>query len=358
MSLCFQSLAALLLIIGSICPQFSHASSESLRIALVPPGLYQIVTGTNRWTVYLDGVIEPGAEVRVAKELSRIPNSPFNVYLNSPGGDFLTGIKLGRLLRTKAAWTHIGKYNPREKSSESGECYSACALAYLGGYYRFGAKGSAYGVHRTWKDGGAADSDLDVGQIISATTSAYIREMGVDGGLLDLIVSAGKSEIYLLSDAQQETLKITNGGRASAEWSLQLIQGHYYLRGVQDTMYGQGKFLLYCTKQGLMLHSIYEAGPDKSESIANGMWFHSLLLDGINIPLPNPSRTTNDQGYLNAAFVLTPEQIRRVLTARKSVGHAMQLSRDAPTFIGYGVDLNPASSKQLREFISTCPTKK
>ena len=358
MSLRFQSLAAILLIIGSIWPQFSHASSESLRIALMPPGHYEIITGTNRWTVYLDGVIESGADTRLAKELSHIPNSPINVYFNSPGGDFLTGMKLGRLLRTKAAWTHIGKYNPKEKLPESGECFSACALAYLGGYYRFGAKGSSYGVHRTWKDGGSADSDLDVGQIISAATSAYIREMGVDGGLLDLIVSAGKSEIYLLSDAQQKTLKITNGGRASAEWSLQLIQGLYYLRGVQNTMYGQGKFLLYCTKQELMLHSIYEVGPDKSEAISKGGWFHFLLIDGGAIPLPNPSRTSDDHGYLNSAFVLTPEQIRRVLTARESVGHAMQLSRDAPTFVGYKVDLNDASSKQLREFVSTCSTKK
>lgn len=358
MSLRAQSMVALLLIIGTLWPRFSQASSESLRIALVPPGLYEIATGTNRWTVYLDGVIEPGADIRVAKELSRIPNSPFKVYFNSPGGDFLTGIKLGRLLRSKAAWTHIGKYNPNEKLPESGECYSACAMAYLGGYYRFSAKGSAYGVHRTWRDGGSADSDLDLGQIISAASSAYIREMGVDGGLLDLIVSAGKREVYLLSDAEQKALSVTNDGRAPAEWSLQLIQGIYYLRGVQDTMFGQGKLLMYCIEQGLILHSIYEAGTDKSAAVAKGGWFHSLLLDGDATPLAKPSRTTDDHGYLNAAFVLTPEQIARVSTVRGSVGHAMQLSRDAPTFVGYKIDLNVASSKQLREFISACPMKK
>lgn len=77
------------------------ASSESLRISLEPPGLYEIATGANSWTVYLDGFIEPGSDQRVAKEFNRIPRSPFDVYLNSPGGDFLTGIKLGQLLRDK-----------------------------------------------------------------------------------------------------------------------------------------------------------------------------------------------------------------------------------------------------------------
>lgn len=350
--------SVLFLTIAALKPGLLHASSESLQISLEPPGPYEIATEANNWTVYLNGVIERGADSRVAKELSRIPNSPFDVYLNSPGGDFLTGIKLGRLLRTKAAWTHIGRQTHGKSLSEPGECYSACAMAYLGGYYRFGTTGSKYGVHRTWKDSASSSEDLDMGQIISAAASAYIREMGADGGLLDLIVSAGKNELYLLNKAEQKALRVTNEGRAPAEWSLQLSQGLYYLRGVQDTMYGQGKFLLYCTEQGLAVHSIYEAGLAKSQSIANGEWFHSLLIDSRTAPLGKPSRITDDHGFLNAMFVLSPEQIKQTSLARESVGHAMQVSQEAPTFVGYRVDFNIDTSNKLREFISTCPSKK
>jgi len=335
----------------------SAASEGALRISLVPPGVYEIASGTNAWHVYLDGVIDPGAYKRVEREISRISNSVIEVYLNSPGGDFLTGIHLGRLFREKSAWTHIGRQGTGGMP-DTGECYSACAMAYLGGYYRFGKNGSKYGVHRTWKKSAPTESDLDMGQIISAATSAYIREMGADGKLLDLIVSAGKNELYLLSEVEQKTLRVTNEGRAPAEWSLQLSQGLYYLRGVQETMYGQGKFLLYCTKQGLAVHSIYEAGPEKSASIANGEWLHSLLIDDRTVPLGNPARIKDDHGFLNVMFVLVPEQIKKTSLARESIGHAMQISREAPTFVGYRVDFNVDTSNKLRDFISTCSSKK
>ncbi len=347
-----------LLIITILQTELLHASSDSLQITLESPGPYEIATGASSWTVYLNGVIEPGADKRVETELNQIPNSPFNVYLNSPGGDFLTGIKLGRLLRAKSAWTHIGIQNHGKILPAQGECYSACAMAYLGGYYRFSTQGSKYGVHRTWKDSASSEDDLDVGQIISAAASAYIREMEVDAGLLDLIVRAGKNELYVLSETEQKALRVTNEGRAPADWSLQLKQGLYYLRGVQDTMYGQGKFLLLCTDQSLGLHSIYEAGVAKSQSIVKGDWFHSLLIDGRNVSLGDPYRILDDDGYLNAMFILTPEQIKQIVGARESVGHAMQVLRDAPTFVGYRVDFNIDTPNQKREFISACSSKK
>lgn len=335
-------------------PQLAGATTEELNISLEPPGLYEIASGGNAWSVYLKGIIEPGADKRVAKELNRIPNSPFEVYLDSPGGDFLTGIELGRLLRSRGAWTHIGKRVPGSERPVPGECYSACAMAYLGGFYRFSTEGSIYGVHRTWKEGTSTDSDLDVGQVISAASSAYIREMGVDGGLLDRIVRAGKNEVYVLSDAEQKALRVTNEGRGPARWSLQLLQGFYYLRGVQDTMYGQGKFMLACLKKNLFLFSIYEAGKETASSIEKGHWFHSLMIDGDTIPLAEPISIKNDNGYLNVRFALTPEQISRLYGSRASVGHAMQMSREAPTFRGYTVDVDVAASNQIKEFISAC----
>lgn len=335
-------------------PQFAGATTEELSISLEPPGLYEIASGSNAWSVYLKGIIEPGADKRVAKELNRIPNSPFEVYLDSPGGDFLTGIELGQLLRSRGAWTHIGKRVPGSETPGPGECYSACAMAYLGGFYRFSTKGSIYGVHRTWKEGASTDSDLDVGQIISAASSAYIREMGVDGGLLDRIVRSGKNEVYVLSDAEQKALRVTNEGRGPARWSLQLVQGFYYLRGVQDTMHGQGKFMLNCIEKNIILYSIYEAGEETASSVERGHWFHSLMIDGDSIPLAEPRSTQNDNGYLNMWFVLTPEQISRIYASRESVGHAMQMSREAPTFRGYNIDVDVAASSQIKEFISAC----
>ncbi len=245
-------LAILVVVLVGLGPRLAFAASEKLKISLEKPDLYEIISGGNAWSIFLDGLIEPGADKRLAQELKRIPDAPLNVYLNSPGGDFLTGIELGRLLRSRYASTFIGKRVPGSERTQPGECYSACAMAYLGGCYRFSTKGSIYGVHRSWKEGPSASSDLDLGQIISAASSAYISEMGVDTGLLDLIVRAGKNEIYVLSETEQAALRVTNEGRGSAKWDLKLTQGIYYLRGVQNTVHGQGKFMLAYIGQNLI----------------------------------------------------------------------------------------------------------
>lgn len=349
----------LIAIFVPLCFSFhpSVAAEESLKISVIPPGPYEIAIGTNAWKIYLDGTIEAGAEKRVEREISRISNSVIEVYINSHGGDFLTGIKLGHLFRAKSAWTHIGRQGAGA-TANPGECYSACAIAYLGGYYRFGISGSKYGVHRTWKDGAAKNSDLDDGQIISAAIGAYIREMGVDSRLLDLTVTAGKNQIYILSESEQKTLGVVNEGRAPSEWSIQMQQGLVYLRGTQNTMYGAGKFLLFCADRKLILHSIYEAGIASSENVVRGDWFHSLWTDGKTTALSAPIQSVNDNGYLNTNFSLSRKQAMLILAARESVGHTMQVTREAPTFIGYRVDLASAARRQLREFISACmPTE-
>ena len=62
----------------------------------------------------------------------------------------------------------------------------------------------------------SSETELDVGQIISASASAYICGIGADGGLLDLIIKAWKNELYSLSDAEQKDLWVTNEGRIPA----------------------------------------------------------------------------------------------------------------------------------------------
>ena len=339
--------------------QAAWGSPDELQITLEPPGLYDSALGSDQWKMYLNGIIDRDAVKRVASEFHRIPNEnegPVDVYLNSPGGDYLAGIELGRLLRSKAAWTHVGKRAKGGGQPIPGECYSACAMTFLGGFYRFGTTGSRYGVHRTWRDGSPNDSDFDVGQVVSAATSTYIREMGVDGALLDFIVQAGKSEVYLLSDDEQRRLRVVNEGRGPVRWDLQQGQGVLYLRGIQHTMYGEGRFILLCENHRLTFYSIYEAGPVFSVEVESGHFAHSLLIDGAEGPLPSPSRLDDKNGYLHAIFHLSEQQIESILAARESLGHAMQMTREAPIFLGYKVDLDTAAVSKIREYVGACRT--
>ncbi len=359
MSLIDGYLKALLAVFTLGVPGLLLASEAKLDISLEPPGNFEIASGSNAWKLYLDGVIESGADERVSKAIEHTPdNALIYVYLNSPGGDFLTGIKLGRLLRSKNTFSNIGKRNTKTDSHDPGVCYSACAMAFLGGTYRFNyGNKSKYGVHRTWRDGKSTDEDLDIGQIISAAVSTYIREMGVDGALLDLIVRAGKDELYYLSETEQRALRVTNEGRLPAEWSFQLNNGLHYLRGAQITMYGQSKFILLCDAGILELYSIYQTSSDKSRSIAGGGWTHLLSVDMKPYALGAAREIWDDDGFINSVFRLSPQHLNAILAARQDLGHQMLMAPDAPIYIGYRVDIESSSINKIKEFILACNAK-
>ena len=88
-----------------------------------------------------------GSDERLKQFLlkNNVPNWSL-LFLNSPGGNLLAGMKLGKVIRKWELFTHIGKAskNGEHFESDPGECYSACALAFLGGEYRFHKDGSEY----------------------------------------------------------------------------------------------------------------------------------------------------------------------------------------------------------------------
>ena len=140
--------------------------------------------------IYLDGRIDAGAPDRLSKALSGI-NGKVTIWLNSPGGNLFAGMQLGRIIRGQGASTHIinsGTLLP-------GECYSACALAFLGGVYRFNDNGARYGVHRASLPVDRATGGRDLGQDLSAAIESYIGEMGVDPRLLELWAKAAPDEM-------------------------------------------------------------------------------------------------------------------------------------------------------------------
>lgn len=136
--------AYLMFVTAAIC----HA--DPLKIEGRPPTLPAAIVGT-AWYVFADGEIDKGADGRLDRYLeeNHVPGKSL-LYLNSPGGDLATGIKLGKVIRKHRLFTYVGKDAGIKKryDTAAGECYSACALAFLGGDYRFYKSGSDYGVHR------------------------------------------------------------------------------------------------------------------------------------------------------------------------------------------------------------------
>lgn len=90
-------------------------------------------------------------------------------------------------------------------------------------------------------------------------------------------------------------------------------------------------------------------------SMERGEWEHSLIVDKVNLPLPK-TKGVYDGQFLMASFTLNPAQVARVNQA-KSVGRAMQVAKEAPTFVGYQVDVPHEQRLKIQSFLSTCQKK-
>jgi hypothetical protein len=341
---------------------FSAAHAAPMTVRAEKPDFVKLLNQNTAWNIFLDGDIDPATPKLVSDALARTGNDGADVYINSAGGNLLAGMKIGTLIRRAGANTYIGTLVPDPTFNFAGKtgvkavpggCYSACTLAFLGGVYRYSIRGSQFGVHRFYTQSSPTDQDLDTAQIISAAINTYIREMGVDPRLFDLMVDSGKDGIRLLNPTELTSLNVVNNGRRPPQWSIEVVDGGQYLRGVQDSVYGQGKAVFLCGKGQMLFQSFYQIGPEKAASVAAGGWYHSLLIDGKTFPLAAPEFAKASGNEISTIFSLSRAQALAVASARQ-FGHAMQLGRDAPTFVGYQIDIPSNSTAKVGTFIRNC----
>ncbi|MCP1175879.1 hypothetical protein [Ralstonia chuxiongensis] len=243
------------------------ASAGTMSVRVERPDWYKLLNQISAWNVVLSGEIDAGAPARVAQALKQVGNDGADVYLDSPGGSLVAGMQMGRLLRKAGANTHIGSLAVDNEHKFAGKpgvkpvpggCFSACSLAFLGGEYRYAMDGSQFGVHRFSSPSGPTEGDLDAAQVISASIGNYIRDMEVDQGLFGLMASQGKEGIRILTKSELTGFNVVNNGRKRPEWSIEAIEGGQYLRGVQDTVYGQGKAVFLCEQRRIWMQSFYQ----------------------------------------------------------------------------------------------------
>ena len=339
------------------------AQAETLSIRAEQPDGIKVLNMNNSWNIILEGEIDSDAPARVAEALKKVGSDGADVYISSPGGNLLAGMQIGRMLREAGANTYIGTLisDPSQKIIGNlvgvkympGYCLSACTFAFIGGVYRYSIEGSEFGVHRFSSSSGSTSVDLDAAQIMSAAVGAYIREMDVDPSLFDLMVQEGKDGIRVLSNSDMTRLNVVNNGRKIPKWSIEAIEGAQYLRGVQQSIHGQGKAVLTCHKGQMILSSFYQVGSEKAKSIASGGWYHSLLVDGKTTDLPDSVVSKASGSEIYTLFTLTKVSAIAIASS-SSMGHAIQMARDVPTYLGYSIDIPAAESQEVGAFIRNC----
>lgn len=147
----------------------------------------------------------------------------FTIALDSPGGSLVEGMKLGEFFRKQGVATVVQKYSPKPPmqsewdysfSAEAlpgSECYSACALAFMGGVEREVPEISKIGFHQFsgGDDSGRSNAEVQVStQSISSLVSIYLRNMDADPRLFEVMSLTPPNQLFIPKTAELGELGI------------------------------------------------------------------------------------------------------------------------------------------------------
>lgn len=133
----------------------------------------------------------------------------FIVALNSNGGSLIGGLRLGQIIREQKLETIVARYPIEVATGEHGRarrpggCYSACAVAFLGGVQRNVPESSQIGFHQFSSAGGSQDARDSVyltestAQLIGATMLGYIMNMGAKPALFARLSEALPEQMWI-----------------------------------------------------------------------------------------------------------------------------------------------------------------
>lgn len=142
--------------------------------------------------VFASGDIVEGDRDRLERLLDQGKIESRIILLDSPGGDLLEAMSMGRTLRYFGFTTFL---------HQQAECLSACAYAFLGGEYRVALPGAAIGVHQF--SGGRDDmKDQSFTQTISGVVIGYLNDMGINPKVAERAMMTPPDGMHVFSEEE------------------------------------------------------------------------------------------------------------------------------------------------------------
>jgi hypothetical protein len=145
--------------------------------------------------IYITGEIFAPDETAFRELADRYPQAV--VYLDSPGGELVPGIEIGKLVRERGYATVV---------LEQSTCNSACALIWLAGTPRYLQGSGNLGFHASYSEEGGQLVETGVG---NAIVGHYISQLGLEQDAVIFATSASPYEIMNLTAANSVEAGIT-----------------------------------------------------------------------------------------------------------------------------------------------------
>jgi len=204
--------ASLLVLLGLTALPVVADMPATLQVVAVAPEYPGRLPGDQRWLIYLDGPVDPGATSRVVSLILTEHITHAVVYLNSPGGSLVTAMQLGRVLREHAFDTRVGMRTTDATRATAGTCHSACPFILAGGVQRSLEAGSALGLHRAENRVPVSDN-VAFQHVVERQVVDYLAEMGVRAEVANIMTAVAHDRIRDLTVDEALQLNLLNEGR-------------------------------------------------------------------------------------------------------------------------------------------------
>lgn len=149
----------------------------------------------------------------------------FVMALNSDGGSLVGGLRLGQMIREAGLDTKVERHPPEPGTGKPGfetapgSCFSACAIAFLGGVRRDVPDVGRLGYHQFSSAGGSFAREDSVyatestAQLMGATVLGFIMKMGAEPALFARLSEALPHEMWEPGDNERRALRIVTPER-------------------------------------------------------------------------------------------------------------------------------------------------
>jgi hypothetical protein len=293
------------------------------------------------------------------------------VALNSDGGNLFGGLILGQMIRENRFETDVRKIimEPGETFSSSdrpGGCYSACALAYLGGERRGLHEGSEIGFHQFSSAQGSSDREDSVflteasAQLIGATVLGYIMQMGAEPNIFARASEALPSEMWIPDAQERRALRIVTPTRFRSFDLEPAGRGIVAYARLPENVEGRsvaGQVTAYC-KSGTsyLLISALEHDTLQAETrlkVAENQDGFTISSGGIEYTLSRHSVSIREGNGLPIAEIRLSPEAAHAFTVGPT--HArLDIPAVWGAIIGFQTDPTAMDSKALKAAFSLC----
>ena len=194
------------------------------------------------------------------------------LYLHSPGGDLMAGLKLGEAIRKHRLNTGISRSVMLEKGTMSvhsyrqAVCASSCAYAFLGGVSRSYSEHDIYGLHRF----GATDRSIsgDEAQMVTSLLANYVDRMGVDQAVLTAASSAAfKNDIFPVDVSLAKQMRVIFDPSGRTNFVVEQRGGHAvasFKFSIQEKQF-QGMIACFKGRKLMFIYDHFNAIPSLLE---------------------------------------------------------------------------------------------